>query len=90
MSKRIKDIIQELDETDEHTRLEVKRGSKIGKSILETVCSFSNEPGLEGGTIVLGISEDNHSLFPGYVVTGIEHSDKLQKDIASQCAESFN
>lgn len=90
MAKRIKEIIDELNQTDEHYRLEAKHGNKIGKSILETVCSFSNEPGLEGGTIVLGVSEDRDSLFPSYVVTGVDDPDKLQKDLASQCAEVFN
>lgn len=90
MSKRIKEIIEELNATDEHYQLEVKRGSKIGKSILESICSFSNEPGLDGGVVVLGISEDTNSLFPSYVVSGVENLDKLQRDIASQCAEVFN
>ncbi|HRN72741.1 MAG TPA: ATP-binding protein, partial [Ginsengibacter sp.] len=86
----IKQILDQLNHTDECTTLEVKRGTAIDKSIMETICAFSNEPGLDGGTIVLGIAETSHSLFPGYEIVGLNHIDKLQKDIASQCADIFN
>src|SRR5690606_22790570 len=88
--KRVQNIIKALNQSDENTRLEVKRGQSIGRSILETICSFSNEPGLDGGTIVLGISEDKDTLFPNYRITGIDDPDKLQMDLASQCADVFN
>ncbi|WP_236979953.1 RNA-binding domain-containing protein [Membranihabitans maritimus] len=87
---RIHDLIKELNHTDEHSRLEAKKGSDAGRSILETICAFSNEPGLNGGTILLGIEDEKNVLFPSYHIVGVEDPDKLQNDLASQCAESFN
>ncbi len=89
MSK-LKEIIEILNQTDEHNGLEVKRGGEVGKSILETIIAFSNEPNLGGGTIVLGVEEDKESLFPSYKVVGVDDTDKIQKDLATQCAETFN
>ncbi len=86
----IKEILETLNETDEHGSLEVKKGSEIGKSILETICAFSNEPHLGGGTIVLGIAEEEANFFSSYKVVGVDDVDKIQKDIATQCADSFN
>ncbi|MBV7441008.1 putative DNA binding domain-containing protein [Weeksellaceae bacterium TAE3-ERU29] len=87
---RAKEIINQLNTIDEHTKLEAKKGSAIDKSIMETINSFSNEPNLKGGLIVLGIEKENNSLFPSYVVTGVSDTDKLQSDIATQCASLFN
>lgn len=86
----IRDIIDMLNATDECVNIEAKKGSEIDKSILETVCAFSNEPGLGGGYIVLGVERDENTLFPFYTVTGVEDSDKIQSDISSQCASVFN
>lgn len=86
----IVEILEYLNSTDECTTIEVKRGSSIDRSILETICAFSNEPGLGGGTIVLGVTRDETSLFPSYIVEGIENPDKLQADLASQTASLFN
>ncbi len=86
----INEIIAQLNNSDERTDLEVKRGSAIDRAILETICAFSNEPDLGGGTIVLGIKEIDDSLFPTYEIVGVENPDKLQKDLATQCADLFN
>ena len=86
----IKDIIDRLNATDECVNIEAKKGAEIDKSILETICAFSNEPSLEGGLIVLGVERDESMLFPYYTVTGIENPDKIQLDISSQCASVFN
>lgn len=88
--EKIKQILDQLNNTDECTTLEAKRGSAIDKSIMETICAFSNEPGLDGGIIVLGVSETHNTLLPGYEVVGVEHLDKVQNDIASQCSSMFN
>lgn len=88
--KSTQEIIEILNTVDETVGLEVKKGSSIDKSIMESVCSFSNEPNLSGGLIVLGIEKEEHSLFPSYIVTGVDDADKLQSDIASQCASVFN
>lgn len=84
------ELLEKLNAIDECTYIEAKRGSAIDKSIMETVCAFSNEPGLGGGYVVLGVEREAVSLFPEYVVTGINHPDKLQLDFASQCASVFN
>lgn len=82
--------INELNELDEHVKIEAKQcTSKIDKSVLETICAFSNEPDLGGGTILIGVSETFDPAKP-YEVTGVEDSDKLQKDLSSQCASMFN
>ena len=87
---KITEIIRQLNQSDERFNLEVKTGSHIDRSILETVCAFSNEPGLNCGYIILGIKESEETLFPSYQVVGVSDPDKLQKDLATQCADSFN
>lgn len=79
-----------LNEVDENERVEAKRGSEIGPSILETVCAFANEPGLQGGTILLGIVRDEADLFSAYTAEGVEQPDKISADLATQCREQFN
>jgi ATP-dependent DNA helicase RecG len=86
----LKDIIERLNNSDESTTIEAKRGSAIDKSIMETVCAFSNEPDLGGGSIVLGVIREEHLLFPQYTVVGVQNIDQLQLDLASQCASIFN
>ncbi len=86
----VSEIIDLLNTQDECTWIEAKRGSKIDSSILETVCAYSNEPGLGGGYILLGVVENKDSVNPNYSVVRIKDPDKVQKDLASQCADSFN
>lgn len=90
----LRHFIDLLKQTDERDNLEAKKSSEIGRSILETICAFSNEPGLNGGHILLGVEkeEETASLFPDYIAKGIENNqlDKIQSDLASQCADSFN
>lgn len=86
----ISEILEYLNSTDESTSIEAKKGSSIDTSIMETVCAFSNEPGLGGGLIVLGVVRDETSLFPHYTAMGIDNPDKLQLDLATQSADLFN
>ncbi|QKJ61742.1 ATP-binding protein [Flavobacterium sp. M31R6] len=92
--ENLKELVERLNLSDECTDLEAKRASEIGKSVLETVCAFSNEPGLGGGYLLLGVEREDEvtSLFPSYIVSGIpqENLDKIQADLANQCAENFN
>lgn len=67
----IANLIRRLNQTDETTNLEVKRGRAIDQSIMETVCSFSNEPGLGGGHILLGVAEAEGTLFQTYEVEAL-------------------
>lgn len=84
------DYLSLLNALDENERLEAKRGSEIGPSILETVCAFANEPGLQGGTLLLGVVRDETDLFSPYVVEGVTHPDALSAALATQCREQFN
>lgn len=90
----LKELMFQLNSTDECNKIEAKRASEVGRSIMETVCAFANEPNLGGGYLLLGVEkEDNsNSLFPEYIVSGIptDSLDKIQTDIASQCSEIFN
>lgn len=86
----IKTLIAQLNEIDEGSQLEAKLGSAVGDSILETICAFANEPQLGGGSILLGLKREDDSLFPQYIPIGVPDPDKLQRDIASQCASVFN
>jgi ATP-dependent DNA helicase RecG len=85
------ELIRQLNETDEHARIEAKAcRSEIGKSAMQTVCALSNEPGLGGGYILLGVSREQDTLFPQYEATGVQDSDKVQSDFATQCASMFS
>ena len=84
------ELFRQLNETDESESLEAKALSRdTTRSIMETVCSFSNEPGLGGGVILLGVAE-NDGTGSRYVVEDIEDVDKAQLDFATQCANMFN
>ncbi|MBU8538730.1 ATP-binding protein [Falsiroseomonas tokyonensis] len=86
----LKELVQLLNSVDEHHNLEAKRGSQIGKSILETVCAFANEPRMGGGILLLGVEPEEGSLFPGYTVTGVADPDKITQDLVNQCNTVFN
>jgi ATP-dependent DNA helicase RecG len=86
----VSELIYKLNNTDECAGIEAKKGSAIDRSVMETVCAFSNEPGLGGGYILLGVEREEHSLFPQYIVTGINNPDKLQLDLSTQCGNMFN
>ncbi len=85
-----RELLTQLNELDEHTRIEAKAGSETGKSALETVCAFANEPGLGGGWLVLGAMVDEGSLFRQYIAAGVGDPDKIARDLTTQCATAFN
>ncbi|MFA5520833.1 MAG: ATP-binding protein [Castellaniella sp.] len=85
------DLLQELVALDESHRIEAKRAQRIDRSAMETICAFANEPGLDGGYLLLGVSRDTEDFFANaYRVSGIDDADQLQADLASQCATVFN
>ena len=84
------ELLESLTLLDENERIEAKRAQDVGKSLLETICAFANEPGMDGGWLLLGVAPDEQALFPGYAVEGVTDPDKLSADIASQCASVFN
>ena len=88
--KTAAELLSELDELDEHVSVDAKTASDVGKSVLETICAFSNEPDLGGGYVLLGVAPAEDSFWPTYEVVGVDDPDKLQADIATQCASMFN
>lgn len=80
-----------LCESDESVWIEAKGEADTNLSLMETVCSFSNEPGLGGGYILYGIGENKYASGKNrFVVEGIKDCDKAQLDISTQCASMFN
>ena len=90
--KTAQELFEDLNSNDENARIEAKRASEVGKSIMETICAFANEPDLDGGYLLLGAVrkgfDDNG--FPVYEPENIANPDKVQNDIANQCASVFN
>jgi len=85
-----KELFTQLNQTDEVTQIEAKPGSGISKSVMETICAFANEPGIEEGYILLGAIIDESSLFPQYIIDPLKDSDNLQSALATNCAGMFN
>lgn len=85
------DLFTELNAVDESNRIEAKRASDVGKSIMETVIAFANEPGLGGGYLLLGaewaVNDKGDTV---YRPAGLPDPDKVQRDLASQCASMLN
>jgi len=85
------DLLDELNALDESTRIEAKRASDLGKSVMETVIAFANEPGLDGGYLLLGVDWSiNDKGDTVYRPAGLPDPDKVQRDLASQCACMLN
>lgn len=85
------DLLAELNAADESPRVEAKRSRDIGKSVIETVVAFANEPGLGGGHILLGVGSGVDDKGDArYWPEGLSDPDKIQKDLASQAATMLN
>jgi ATP-dependent DNA helicase RecG len=90
MTYTAKELFNLLNEQDECPWIEAKGGGVSTHSVMETVCAFSNEPGLGGGYIVMGVAVIESALFPQYKISGVSDPDKFQRDLATQCAGMFN
>ena len=85
------ELFEELNAVDESTRIEAKRASDLGKSVIETVIAFANEPGLNGGYLLLGAEWSvNDKGDTVYRPAGLPDPDKVQNDLASRCASMLN
>jgi len=83
--RSLADLLDELNTLDEHTRIEAKAARDYaGKSILETVSAFSNEPGLNGGYLLLGVTKQADGR---YTLEGIRDPDKVQRDFVTKCGD---
>ncbi len=87
---KLKYTLLRLNASDESRTVEAKKGYAIDRSIMETVCAFSNEPEMGGGYLLLGVEQEQESLFSQYVATGVGDVDKLQLNLSTQCASMFN
>lgn len=56
------ELFEILNDTDECPWIEAKGIGYTTTSIMETVCSYANEPGLGGGYILMNISADDSPL----------------------------
>lgn len=90
MMRSAGELLRELNCVDESPGIEAKRASEAGKSLLETVIAFANEPGLGGGYLLLGVERIARTGKTQYCAVGVPDPDKLQSDLASQCATMLN
>lgn len=80
-----------LVQADESVWIEAKGHGDTNQSLMESVCSFSNEPGLGGGYILYGIDENKGaSGKERFIIEELVDCDKIQSDISTQCASMFN
>lgn len=85
------ELLDELNALDESVRIEAKRASELGKSVMQTVIAFANEPGLDGGYLLLGVDWFiNDKGDTVYRAVGLPDPDKVQRDLASQCASMLS
>lgn len=85
------ELFAELNAVDESVRIEAKRASDTGKSVMQTVIAFANEPGLDGGYLLLGADWSvNDKGDTVYRAAGLPDPDKVQRDLATQCANMLN
>ena len=85
------ELLELLNSTDECNWLEAKgredvqwhSGKANFRTLLESVCSFSNEPGLGGGVILYGVGENRAGNDENrYAVEGIDDIDKADPGTA--------
>lgn len=84
------ELLEQINQLDEHTRIEAKKASELGESVLESVCAFANEPGLGGGWILLGVAPRQNSFWPVYEAVGVSEPDRTSAELATKCASEFN
>jgi len=84
------DLYEQLITKDEVPTIEAKTASDIGTKILQTICSFANEP-IGGGYILLGVAGKKvQGGLTIYDIVGVGDPDRLQNELANQCANCFN
>ena len=84
MTQSAEDTISELNQIDEHHKLEAKKG--FGDSAMETICAFANTSNMGGGLLIIGVEKQGDT----YVPVGVSDTDKTTSDISTQCASRFN
>jgi len=85
------ELINTLQNNGENERIEAKQTTNsLGKSFLQTVSAFSNEPGLGGGYLVLGLAKNSSDQPPYYSTSGIADPERLQSEVVTVCRQCFN
>lgn len=85
------ELLGMLQNGDESERVEAKKSTdKVGESALETISAFCNEPGLNGGYLVLGLKKNETNLPPRFMVNGVSDPDKLQSELINLCRQNFS
>ena len=82
------ELLEQLRQLDEQPRIEAKRASDMGNSVMQTICAFANEPGLGGGYLLLGIDEPK-TPDETFSICGVTDADTLLNTIQSNCREQF-
>jgi len=83
-------LLLQLNTLDEVSRIEAKKGQKIDRSIRETISALCNEPGLDGGYVILGLKPGRTLFDVQYEVVGVNDPDQIQCDLATQCSNDFS
>ena len=87
----IQQLLDRLQACDECHHIETKESkTTLGKSAQETISAFSNEPGLGGGYLVLGVKGNDDVTGSLYSVIGVDDPDQIQRELANVCGELFN
>ncbi|MGY0150900.1 ATP-binding protein [Edwardsiella tarda] len=81
-------LLEQLRQLDEQPRIEAKRASEIGPSVMQTICAFANEPGLGGGYLLLGVNEPQ-TPEETFSVCGVSDADRLLNTIQVNCRDQF-
>ncbi len=91
MEFTVQQLLDRLQSCDERQRIEAK-GAKatLGKSALKTISAFSNEPGLGGGYLILGLELNNDGPCTRYSIVGVDDPDKIQRELADVCSNTFS
>ncbi len=85
----IQDLLARLNQVDESQEIEAKRSeSELGKSALDTISAFANEPGLGGGYLLFGVVEDESRGV--FTANGVKNPKKLEQELSTICASAFN
>ncbi|MCX6991509.1 MAG: putative DNA binding domain-containing protein [Chlamydiae bacterium] len=92
MEMNLLQLLELLQSCDESPQIEAKESkSALGESVTETISSFSNEPDLGGGYIVLGLRKNkDNSSSSRYSIVGVDDPDKIQGELVGVCRNVFN
>ena len=88
-NKEMLGIYDELLKSSELIHIEAKKAlGGIGDSVMQTVCAFANEPNINHGYLLLGMSEPDKK-HDKHWVSGVEDTDKILNDLQNNCRNQF-